>query len=209
MNKKFFGIGINDMPRGWRSNNELNQRIYDLWYSMIRRCYSEYALKHRPSYNKVSVCERWHTLSNFVQDVDKIENYQLWKNNKAYSLDKDIKQKNINKKIYSLDTCIFILCKDNASEMMYRNNPNPPKGVIGISLKNDSNIIYYSSSRKAEKDGFSHTGINGSCYYQKYGKTNSSRVKNHKGYKWYYLDDVPDDILIKYFIQKYIKYLND
>ena len=209
MNKKIFNIGINDMPRGWRTNSELNQRIYVLWYSMIRRCYSEYALNYHPSYKKVSVCERWHILSNFVQDIDKIENYQLWKNNKAYSLDKDVKQKNIDNKVYSLDTCIFILCKDNASEMMYRNNPNPPKKVIGVSLKDEDDIIYYSSSRKAEQDGFSHSGINASCYYQKYGKMNNRRVKNHKGYKWYYLDDVTDDILIKYFIQKYIKYLND
>ena len=26
--KLIFGVGINDMPRGWISENELNKRIY-------------------------------------------------------------------------------------------------------------------------------------------------------------------------------------
>lgn len=35
---KIYGVGVNDMPRGWAKRN---QRIYAVWYEMIRRCYSE------------------------------------------------------------------------------------------------------------------------------------------------------------------------
>ena len=44
---KIHNIGINDMPRGWRLKNELNERIYRVWYGMIQRCYSEKSLKKK------------------------------------------------------------------------------------------------------------------------------------------------------------------
>ena len=34
-------IGINDMPRGWMYQSELNKKIYFTWKDMITRCYSE------------------------------------------------------------------------------------------------------------------------------------------------------------------------
>ena len=36
-----YGNGINNMSRGWASENELNDRVYRIWRCMIRRCYDK------------------------------------------------------------------------------------------------------------------------------------------------------------------------
>ena len=108
------GVGINDMPRGWTEKNELNKRIYKTWGAMIRRCYSQKSLEKHPSYKNCIVCDRWLKLSNFVEDITKITNYDLWLNNKGlYVLDKDIKS-NGKCKIYCLENCMFVTTKQNA-----------------------------------------------------------------------------------------------
>lgn len=109
--------GINDMYKGWRIENELNKRIYQVWCSMLVRCYSENYHKRRPTYKDCYVCERWLRLSNFVEDVSKIPNYNLWLNNTNYQLDKDIKSDGKNK-CYCLEQCIFVINTDNVKQAM-------------------------------------------------------------------------------------------
>ena len=75
---KIHNIGINDMPRGWRLKNELNERIYRVWHGMIQRCYSEKSLKKRNTYKDCYVCKSWLKLSNLVEDIQKIDGYELW-----------------------------------------------------------------------------------------------------------------------------------
>ena len=106
---------INDMPKGWTRANESNWRIYQLWFSMITRCYSERELKRCPTYKGCYVCERWLKLSNFLEDLPKIDGYELWLNNpnKRISLDKDIKSNGKNK-CYCLENCIFVTASDNS-----------------------------------------------------------------------------------------------
>lgn len=115
-----YGKGINDMPYGWAKENELNRRIYRCWSSMIKRCYYEKYQQINPTYKGCYVCERWLKLSNFVEDISKIENYELWitgfnKKKNPYELDKDIKSNNKNK-CYCLEQCQFVLQKDNGSK---------------------------------------------------------------------------------------------
>ena len=35
------GKGINDMQKGWRTENNWNKKVYQTWHNMIVRCYSE------------------------------------------------------------------------------------------------------------------------------------------------------------------------
>ena len=35
------GVGINDMPRGWKRANKWNYMVYQKWNGMLVRCYSE------------------------------------------------------------------------------------------------------------------------------------------------------------------------
>lgn len=110
-------VGINDMPSGWRLKNDKNKRIYTCWSDMIRRCYSEKSLKKNPSYKDCFVCERWLLLSNFVEDIEKIDGYENWLNNpnKRIALDKDIKTNGKNK-CYCLENCMFVSQVENTKQ---------------------------------------------------------------------------------------------
>lgn len=112
-----YGKGVNDMPRGWRTANDWNYRVYRVWCSMIERCYSKKYLERQPTYIGCVVCERWLTLSNFVADVVKIDNYDYWLNhpNKRVSLDKDVKSNGQCKK-YSIENCMFISASENTKQ---------------------------------------------------------------------------------------------
>lgn len=88
--------------------NEL-LKSYTKWYSMMRRCYSDVALKRNPTYTKSYVCKEWHNYTNFKKWFD--TNYYEIEND-MIELDKDILNK--NNKIYSPDNCIFVPHKINS-----------------------------------------------------------------------------------------------
>ena len=143
-----YNIGINDMPRGWKRRTEWNLRVYTLWHSMLCRCYDEKYHQRFPTYKECYVCERWLMLSNFVEDIVDIENYELWLNNsnQRIALDKDIKS-NGNNKCYCLEQCMFVTVKENNIQLVKtrdnrrykgKNNPNA-KSVKQYDL--DGNLI--------------------------------------------------------------------
>ena len=109
--KTVYGKGINDMEYGWIGKSELNKRLYKLWHGIIQRVYSEKWHIQNPSYKNCTLQEEWHLLSNFVDDVVKIDNYELWLNNpgKYISLDKDIKEP--GNRCYCVDKCMFVTIK--------------------------------------------------------------------------------------------------
>lgn len=123
-----YGIGVNDMPKGWKRKTEWNLRVYTLWRSMLCRCYDKKYHEKFPTYKDCYVCERWINLSNFVEDVTKIENYNLWLENpkKRIALDKDIKVK--NNKCYCLDNCKFVTVYENNKQMISTRNNDYLKG---------------------------------------------------------------------------------
>ena len=92
--------------------NIVYKKVYSVWKNMYDRCYKttcscykNYGLKG------ITVCERWHTLDNFIEDIDKIDGFDFKLFVNGYlSLDKDSKVKNNYKKlIKSID---ILLIKD-------------------------------------------------------------------------------------------------
>ncbi len=102
------------------SENGKQTREYATWRNMLKRCYDPKSLKRNPTYMGCSVVERWHSFSNFLEDMPKIENYFFWLNNpnQGISLDKDFKCK--GNKVYSLETCCFLTRSDNTKEVRNR-----------------------------------------------------------------------------------------
>lgn len=47
-----------------------SHRLYKLWYNMLYRCYSANPVHSTHKEKDVSVCDRWHNLDNFVEDMD-------------------------------------------------------------------------------------------------------------------------------------------
>lgn len=84
------------------------QPYYTAWNSMIHRCYAEQDGKYK-NYSNVTVCDRWLVFENFYEDCKKIDGFdeeQFLR--KELVLDKDIKQRHQQHKVYSLDTCTWV-----------------------------------------------------------------------------------------------------
>ncbi len=99
-----YGVGINDADYQTQGANIKPCPFYRKWKSMLERCYSEKMLSRRPTYRGTTVCEEWHTFSNFKSWMEK----QDWEDN---HLDKDILSES---KEYSPETCTFVPRKVNS-----------------------------------------------------------------------------------------------
>ena len=112
------GHGINDMPWGWASENEWNKRVYRLWCGKLRCCYDDnfHKTKKGETYIDCTVCERWLTLSNFVEDVPLIDGYDEERFLMGeLELDKDIRSNGTNKQ-YIMNECAFVTHKENQQQ---------------------------------------------------------------------------------------------
>ncbi len=54
------------------------------------------------------------------------------------------------------------------------------KPIVRVNTNNPSDVEAYLSPKEAEKDGFNRSGISECC---------NKKRNNHKGYKWYFLDE--------------------
>ena len=108
------GIGyLGDVPVG-----NINKRIYDIWYRMLKRCYNPNDKMYK-FYGAlgVTVCERWYCFANFLNDIIYIPNFYYWYNYPGkYEFDKDSLQEGVptSQKVYSPETCQFILTEYNS-----------------------------------------------------------------------------------------------
>lgn len=117
-----FGIGINDVP------GISNTPVYKCWSAIHERCYSQAKLKRYPTYIGTSICDEWHTLSNFKRWYDK---HHI----DGTTIDKDIA--NPCNMEYNPGNCMFVskwlnnLFKEKpASTRISRNNGLP----VGVDL---------------------------------------------------------------------------
>jgi hypothetical protein len=100
-------VGINDS--WYRTHSVINNvRVvcpyYSIWSAMIKRCYESKVENKNPSYIGCTVCDSWHTFSNF-------RSWMILQDYTNKQLDKDILV--FGNKIYSPDTCLFVSQKIN------------------------------------------------------------------------------------------------
>lgn len=178
-----YGVGmlglLSDGSKPKTTDNGKHTREHELWKAMLTRCYSDKFHERYPTYKDCTVCERWLVFANFIEDLELIDGYELWRDNPntGVSLDKDSKVK--GNKVYSLDTVKFISNSDNSKERIERCGIlNPPKKVMAISLT-ENKVIVFQSMRQAEQLGFDHSPICKCC---------QGEQKTHKGYKWKCID---------------------
>ena len=171
----YLGLDENGNIPSSEDENGKKLKSYDLWASMIKRCYSG---KH-PTWEGCQVCERWQCYSNFLKDLPHIDNYELWLNGEDVHLDKDIKG---NSKLYSLDNCKFVSISTNSRErMLRRDNPNPEKQVIGVNMATGEATLYHGVRTAQRALGLKyHSGISKTCLH---------KMKYAYGHYWYFLQD--------------------
>lgn len=86
--------------------------LKSVWRKMLNRCYSStHASYDNYGGRGIFVDQRWFDFGNFVDDVQKLPNWHVKKNNLIkYNLDKDYYGSNC----YSKDTCVWLSIQDNS-----------------------------------------------------------------------------------------------
>ena len=152
-----------------KKTNVFYNRIYTTWRNMINRCYNptHFAYKNYGA-KGVVVCDRWQTLNNFIEDIDKILGFdlQLFLNGEL-SLDKD---KIGDSKQYSLNHCCWISKQENNQ---YK--PNQQKTIVGISPLGEK-YVFNNQSEFAREHNLTQFGIS-ACLCGKF--------KQYKKWKFY------------------------
>lgn len=149
------------------------KRYYTIWRNMIMRCYHEE--NKRSYFGKVIVCDRWKTFEYFYDDIQKIDGWdqELFDSGKLV-LDKNIKQRHRDTKVYSKDTCKWVDTSENSSIQDAQQ-----KCFIAIApdgqMFNGDNITAFGREHGLERKQISAV-LHG-------------RFKTTMGWKFYYVDE--------------------
>ena len=104
-----YGVGfMGEGPYKSKVNGK-STREYNIWHSMMDRCYNEKHSDRYPTYKDCTVCEEWHNFQTFCSWFD--NNFREIPGEKM-ALDKDILIK--GNKVYGPDTCVFVPKKINS-----------------------------------------------------------------------------------------------
>ena len=144
---------------------------YSVWHDMINRCYNPKDKRYL-AYKDVSVSDDWLIFKNFFNDIQKIEGYNREKFVSGdLVLDKDIKQRNSCKKIYSLETCKWVSKHENNKIQDAQQRSFVAISPSGEKYK-DFNITEFARKHKLERKHIS-SALHG-------------RIKTTRGWKFYY-----------------------
>ena len=166
---------INDLYRGWRTESRENLWLYQCWHDMFVR------VNKNEKYINVTIEEDFYYLSNYVEYIKSLPRYEIAKEQyfNQWTVDKDIS----GMSHYGYDTiCLMTQSEQNIERNERCGCPGVVKSkrIRGININDDTDIIYYNSTRDAEKDSFDHSHIAKCCN----GKT---KTGIHKGYCWQYV----------------------
>ena len=126
--------------------NHKNTKEYTIWQSMLKRCFDEKYKKKQLAYADVSCCEEWLLYENFYEWLHSQPNFDKWKDNEMFSVDKDILVK--KNKTYSPETCLLVPKDVNSLFIKQdRKRGGLPIGVSYCKEKNDKKYRAYVSMR--------------------------------------------------------------
>ena len=102
-----YGVGVNDWVGAVKVEGKPIKE-YDLWQSMLERCFDEKYKQKNPTYKDVTCSKDWLSMTKFIEDVSQMKGFGL----DGWALDKDILQK--GNKLYSKATCCFVPAEVNS-----------------------------------------------------------------------------------------------
>ena len=104
--------------------NGVKTKEYDLWRSMLQRCYSDDFKKERPTYEGCEVSDKFKRYEYFYEWCHK----QIGFGNEGFHLDKDLLVK--GNKVYSENTCVFIPREINS--LLIKRGASRGEHLIGV-----------------------------------------------------------------------------
>lgn len=148
---------------GGYADCKVDNRVYGLWFQMLRRCYDTEQQKRRRgrTYAGCSVCPEWHYLSVFAEDIKRLEGYDRWAKGEKMVLDKDsICDGN---RMYSPDKCRFLRCGDSLREMNGRHPDITKNAAEAHKVRYKIEMEFNSEQEAADFLGVRHCSV-ASCY---------------------------------------------
>ena len=106
-----FGVGVTGTKYPVKINGVITKE-YDLWHSMLRRCYSDTSKKKHPTYEGCEVSDNFKYYEYFYEWCHKQIRFGVDGNGNSFQLDKDLLIK--GNRVYSESTCVFIPAEINS-----------------------------------------------------------------------------------------------
>ena len=128
-----YGVGV----LGTKYPSKVNGRItkeYDLWQSMLERCYSATYQKQRPTYEGCEVSDNFKSYEYFYEWCHKQIGFSNQGNENQFHLDKDLLIK--GNKVYSESTCVFL--PQEINKILTKSTTSRGKYLIGVCWHNAS-----------------------------------------------------------------------
>lgn len=127
MDKKIFGVGVNDLK--YKENKEISKtKAYKIWLGILRRSYDKKYKEKFKTYSCCKVCDEWLLFSNFKKWFDENYRFDLENQGVKLELDKDLLGK--DEKLYSPENCIFLPYDVNT--FIRKRNSNNTSGFVGV-----------------------------------------------------------------------------
>ena len=129
--------------------NGVQTKEYDLWKSMLKRCYSDIYKKKNPTYEGCEVSDNFKSYEYFYEWCQS----QVGFGNDGWQLDKDLLIK--GNKVYSENTCVFIPKEIN--QILIKCTASRGKHLIGVYWSKTANAFVARVSRN--KGCSEHLGL--------------------------------------------------
>ena len=152
-----FGVGVLGTKYPTRVNG-VQTKEYELWYSMLRRCYSDRFKKKQPTYEGCEVSDNFKCYEYFYEWCNKQVGFSNDGNGSPFHLDKDLLVK--GNKVYSENTCVFIPREIN--QLLVKSTASRGEHLIGVYWDKTKKVFIAMVSKnkgKQEYLGFFNTEI--------------------------------------------------
>ena len=106
-----FGVGVTGTKYPVKINGVITKE-YDLWHSMLRRCYSDTSKKEHPAYEGCEVSDKFKSYEYFYEWCHKQIGFGVDGNGNSFQLDKDLLIK--GNRVYSETICVFLPAEINS-----------------------------------------------------------------------------------------------
>lgn len=139
-----YGIGI--VGNKYQThNNQTGAKEYQLWCSVLERCFDKDFKRKHSTYQDATCCDEWLYYENFYKWLHSQENFDKWYKGDRWAIDKDILIK--NNKIYSPETCCLV--PQSVNQLFVRHISKRGNLPIGVS---------YNSGKYASKSSRNSLG---------------------------------------------------
>ena len=130
--------------------NGVKTKEYDLWYSMLQRCYSDVYKKKRPTYEGCEVSDNFLHYEYFYEWCHEQIGFGNDGNGNPFQLDKDLLIK--GNKVYSENSCVFI--PQGINKVLTKRESMRGEHLIGVYWHNASRAFKAQVSKSTGKQEY-------------------------------------------------------